>query len=329
MTYPFIRPRRLRQADWIRQIVSESYLKPSDLILPVFITDNTTSNEAISTMPGIERFSMNNIVEHVKVAYEHGIKLIALFPSISLNFKSNNAEEAYNEKNIICQAIRLIKQSVPNIGVMADVALDPYTIHGHDGIVIDNRVDNEATIEVLIKQAIVLAKSGCDVVAPSDMMDGRIKMIRGSLESSNFKDIIIMSYAVKYASAFYGPFRDAVKSKLANKSYLDKRSYQMDIHNRKEAIKEILIDDSEGADMLIIKPGMPYLDIIYQASKSSNLPIIAYQVSGEYSMIKYAATNGAIDFYNAMIEALTAFKRAGASAVISYAALDIAKKLIA
>lgn len=324
MTFPTVRCRRLRHAKWIRELVAENSVASTDLILPIFVCAGVAVSEPIPTMPSINRLSIDNAVKMVLEAYKSGIQLIALFPSVDNHLKDAGATESYNHNNIICRAISEIKALVPNIGVMADVALDPYTDHGHDGLVIDGKIANDETLEVLVKQAMALAHSGCDVIAPSEMMDGRVKLIRQELESNGFIDTIIMSYAVKCASAFYGPFRDAVKSNLTGK-YLDKRSYHMDGRNGREAIKELLLDVREGADMLIIKPGMPYLDIVAKAVEHTNLPIVSYQVSGEYSMLKYAAIAGAIDFDNCMMESLISFKRAGASSIITYGALEMAR----
>lgn len=322
MTFPLVRMRRLRTSPWIRELVAETRLHPSDLILPMFVREGRGVEEPIETMPGTSRLSIDKAVDTAKRCRDAGIKLIALFPTIDKELKDEKGSLALDDKNIVCRAIREIKKHVPEIGVMADVALDPYTTHGHDGIVINGKVDNDETLEALVGQSMALARAGVDVIAPSDMMDGRVVMIREALESEGFHDTMIMSYAAKYSSAFYGPFRDAVKSNKNN--YLDKRTYQMDTRNVLEALREIEMDESEGADMLIVKPGMPYLDIIAKATESSSLPIVAYQVSGEYSMLKFASLAGAVDYEKCMLESLIAFKRAGCRGVLSYAALEMA-----
>ncbi len=324
MTFPLVRMRRLRTSNWVRELIAETKLHPSDLILPMFICDGKGVEDPVATMPGISRLSIDKAVGTAKRCHDAGIKLVSLFASIDNSLKDEKGSLAFDENNIVCRAIREIKKQVPGIGVMADVALDPYTTHGHDGIVINGKVDNDETVEALTNQSLTLARAGCDVVAPSDMMDGRVVMIREALESEGFQDTIIMSYAAKYASSFYGPFRDAVKSKRSDGSYLDKRTYLMDIRNSIEAIREIELDESESADMLIIKPGMPCLDIIAQATQSSTLPIVAYQVSGEYAMLKFAGLAGAMDYESCMLESLIAFKRAGCRAILSYASLEVA-----
>jgi porphobilinogen synthase len=323
MQYPFTRLRRLRTDGWIREMVAENHLRASDLIYPMFVIEGKGVREPIKTMPDVFRVSVDVAVEQSKKAADLGIPMIALFPSVADNLKSDDAKEAFNEANLISRCISAIKDEVPNLGVMADVALDPYTSHGHDGIVEGNDVHNDITIEALIKQSLVLVKAGADAIAPSDMMDGRIIMIRESLESNGFNNTKIMSYGVKFVSQFYGPFREAVGSK--RKGYLNKSTYQLDPRNSNQAVNEIRLDVEEGADMIIIKPGTPYLDIMQSMKDELTIPMFAYQVSGEYSMLKYAAQNGVLDFDKAMLELLIGFKRAGCSGVLTYSALDMAK----
>jgi porphobilinogen synthase len=323
-----MRMRRLRSSEWIRELVAETRLYSSDLIMPLFICEGRGVRQPVESMPGVFRLSIDQAIEVAKRCKDAGIKLIALFPVIDQSLKDEKASAALDSKNIMCRAIREIKKQVPGIGVMVDVALDPYTTHGHDGVLINGVVDNDATVEILVKKSVLLAQAGCDVVAPSDMMDGRVVMIREALESEELCNTIIMSYAAKYSSAFYGPFRDAAGSKLKSGAYLDKRGYQIDVRNSLEAMREVEIDESEGADMLIIKPGMPYLDVISKVTESTLLPVVAYQVSGEYSMMKLAGTNGVLDYDRIILESLIAFKRAGCRAIISYAALEVAERLL-
>jgi porphobilinogen synthase len=323
MQYPFTRLRRLRTDGWIREMVAENHLRASDLIYPMFVVEGRGVREPIKTMPDVFRVSIDVAVEQSKKAADLGIPMVALFPSVADNLKSDDAKEAFNEDNLISRCISAIKDEVPNLGVMADVALDPYTSHGHDGIVEGNDVHNDITIEALIKQSLVLVKAGADVIAPSDMMDGRIIMIRESLESNGFNNTKIMSYGVKFVSQFYGPFREAVGSK--RKGYLNKSTYQLDPRNSNQAVNEIRLDVEEGADMIIIKPGTPYLDIMQRMKDELTIPMFAYQVSGEHSMLKYAAQNGVLDFDKAMLELLIGFKRAGCSGILTYSALEMAK----
>ena len=289
--------------------------------------------ETISSMPGISRLNLNSAVSLVKDAKKLGISAVALFPKISPNLKDNTGKESYNPNSMICRLIKAIKNSVPDIGVISDIALDPYTSHGHDGILKDGYILNDETIDVLMKQALTYVIAGCDILAPSDMMDGRVLKIRNMLESEGFFNAKIMSYSAKYASCFYGPFRDAVGSKTnlfsddALIRPLDKKTYQMDYRNSKEAIREVELDIAEGADMVIIKPGMPYLDIIKTVSSKFNIPVLAYQVSGEYSMLKIASQSGIFDEKDVWLESMMAFRRAGAQAIITYAAIEIAKML--
>jgi porphobilinogen synthase len=323
--YPLIRLRRNRKAFWLRELIAESNLSINDLVLPLFVVEGHNERQEIKTMPGIYRLSIDQIVETAKEAAELGINAIALFPSIDQSLKSENADEAYNLDNLICRTIRSIKNANIDIGIICDVALDPYTTYGHDGIVHHGEVDNDRSVRALCNQALVLAKAGVDIVAPSDMMDGRIGAIREYLDKEGFINVGILAYAAKYASSFYGPFRDAVRSN--KKNYLDKSSYQMDVRNIKEAMLEIEHDIAEGADMVMVKPGMPFLDVIREAANNFNAKIFAYQVSGEYAMLKFAANAGALDFEKSLIESLISFKRAGATAIFTYAALEVAKIL--
>jgi porphobilinogen synthase len=320
----FFRFRRNRKSAWIRDLTAETTLLLQDLILPNFVIEGKNIEEKINTLPDVSRFSVDLLIKNVVEAHKMGIKAIMLFPVISQKLKSENCKEAFNKDNLICKAIKKIKDKVPEIGIICDVALDPYTISGHDGIVDKNgMVLNDETTKLLCKQALTLAEAGCDIVAPSDMMDGRVMMIRRALDTSGFADVGIMSYSAKYASNFYGPFRCAVGS-AQNLKKADKKTYQMDFRNGKEAMREIAADINEGADSIIIKPATAYLDIIKEASQNFDLPIITYQVSGEYAMLKFGAKNGCFNFIDACYESLTACKRAGASAIISYASLEMA-----
>lgn len=326
-SFPRVRLRRNRKSAWIRDLTAQNTFLPSDLILPLFVIEGKNKEEKISHLPDVSRLSIDLIVKKAKEAQKLGITALMLFPALDQKLKSSNGKEAINSKNLMCRAIYEIKNAVPEIGVITDVALDPYTTHGHDGIVDENGyVENDATIEILCQQALVQAQAGCDIIAPSDMMDGRIGIIRDALDDQGFSDVAMMSYAVKYASSFYGPFRHAVGS-VNNLKKSDKKTYQMDFRNSQEALREVALDVAEGADMIIVKPGMPYLDVVSQVSQNFKLPVIAYQVSGEYAMLKFAAEKGAFDFDAAFYESLMAFKRAGASAVISYGAIEAAKKL--
>jgi porphobilinogen synthase len=326
-SFPTTRLRRLRKSSWMRDLVAQNSLKASDLILPLFVIEGKNIEQKINHLPDVSRLSIDLIVKKAKEAHKLGIAAIMLFPVIDPKLKTLDGKEAWNEKNLICRTIREIKKNVPNIGVICDVALDPYTSHGHDGIIDENGyVINDTTIEALCTQALVQAAAGCDIIAPSDMMDGRVAVIRDALDYEGFIDVAIMSYAAKYASAFYGPFRHAVGS-ASNLKKSDKKTYQMDFKNSAEALREIALDVEEGADLIIIKPGMPYLDIVKEASQNFHLPIISYQVSGEYAMLKHAAAAGAFDFDEVFFESLMAFKRAGATAIISYGAIEMAKKI--
>ena len=326
-SFPRVRLRRNRKSAWIRDLTAQNTFLPSDLILPLFVIEGKNKEEKISHLPDVSRLSIDLIVKKAKEAQKLGIPALMLFPALDQKLKTSNGKEAINSKNLICRAIYEIKNAAPEIGVITDVALDPYTTHGHDGIVDENGyVENDATIEILCQQALVQAQAGCDIIAPSDMMDGRIGIIRDALDDQGFSDVALISYAVKYASSFYGPFRHAVGS-VNNLKKSDKKTYQMDFRNSQEALREVALDVAEGADMIIVKPGMPYLDVVSQVLQNFKLPVIAYQVSGEYAMLKFAAEKGAFDFDAAFYESLMAFKRAGASAVISYGAIDVAKKL--
>tara|TARA_B100000941_G_C28493228_1_gene549269 strand:+ start:400 stop:1398 length:999 start_codon:yes stop_codon:yes gene_type:complete len=323
-SYPKSRLRRLRKSKWIRDLVSENNLSHKDLILPIFVREGRNKVDSIKTMPGIKRYSVDKLPKILNEVKKYKIPMIALFPFTPDNKKDPNGNEALNPNNLVCKSLRFIKKKFPDIGVMCDVALDPYTSHGHDGIIKNNKIDNDGTLKILKKQALLYAKMGCDIIAPSDMMDGRIGVIRNSLEINNFKDVSILSYAVKYASNFYGPFRDAIGSKSKLKK--DKKTYQMDYRNSFELFREVGLDIKEGADMIMVKPGMVYLDIITKIKNEFQIPVLAYQVSGEYSLIKEGINKKLLN-EEAVFESLISFKRAGACAIISYFALEIAKKL--
>ncbi len=323
--YPNLRLRRNRKESWTRRLVQENTLSPNDFILPIFLIDGSNKKESISTMPGVFRYTINRVSQIVDKAIKKGIPMVALFPKTKNTLKNDLGTESLNENNLVCRAIIEIKKRYKNqIGIMCDVALDPYTSHGHDGLIKSNQIINDETIEVLINQSLLQAEMGCDVLAPSDMMDGRIGKIRKALDSSNFKNTQILSYAAKYASSFYGPFRDAVGSKSSLKS--DKKTYQMDFRNSDEAMREVALDIKEGADMIMVKPGMPYLDIIKSIKESFRIPVLAYQVSGEYSLLETAINKKLIQ-KNAVYESLVSFKRAGANAIVSYYADRIDKIL--
>lgn len=324
--FPATRLRRLRTDDWARRLVRENRLSVDDLIWPLFLIEGEQCREPIESMPGVERLSIDLLLAAAAQAVQLGIPAVALFPKIDQQLKTERGEEGINPDNLICRAVRALKQAQPNLGVMCDVALDPYTAHGHDGIVRDGYVQNDETLDVLIQQALVQAAAGCDILAPSDMMDGRVGVIRGALENAQQPNVKIMSYAAKYASALYGPFRDAVGSK-ANLGTSDKRTYQQDPANTNEALREVALDIAEGADMLLIKPGSFYLDVIQRVKAVFGLPTLAYQVSGEYAMIQAAAAHGWLDGRRVMLEALLSFKRAGCDGIITYAALDVARWL--
>ena len=323
--FPMSRPRRLRKAAWIREMVQESRLHVSDLIWPLFIREGSGIEEPVAAMPGVNRLSIDKAIEAAKRAADLGIPCIALFPCTETGDKNAECSEAFNPKNLVNRATRAIKAEIPHIGVMLDVALDPYNSLGHDGILRNGVVLNDETLLALEKQALVQAEAGADILGPSDMMDGRIGVIRNALESNDFPDVMIMAYAAKYASAFYGPFRDAVGTTAALKG--DKKTYQLDPANSDEALREVAADLAEGADMVMVKPGMPYLDIIRRVKGQFGVPTFAYQVSGEYAMIMAAAQNGWIDRDNAMMESLLAFKRAGCDGILTYFAAEAAQLL--
>ena len=320
-----IRPRRNRRAEWARRMVREHVLTTNDLIWPLFVTDGTRLRTPVPSMPGVERLSIDEAVRAVERAAKLTIPCVALFPYTDPALRDDDGTEAVNPDNLVCRAIRAIKKEVPEIGVLCDVALDPYTSHGHDGLLRDGVILNDETVAVLVRQALVQADAGCDVIAPSDMMDGRVGAIRSGLDEAGFGDVQIMAYAAKYASVFYGPFRDAVGSKATLTG--DKRTYQMDPANSDEALREVELDIAEGADMVMVKPGLPYLDILHRVKETFGMPTFAYQVSGEYAMIAAAAANGWLDGDKAVMESLVAFKRAGADGVLTYFAQQVAEKL--
>ena len=321
-TYPALRLRRNRKADWIRRLVSEHNLSASDLILPLFIKDGSKRKEPIKSMPDVFRYPTTHLKKIVERACKLKIPLIALFPYTSLNKKNENGTEALNENNLVCRAVKNLKREFKNdIGIMCDVALDPYTSHGHDGILRNKKIDNDVTVEILIKQALLQSQMGCDIIAPSDMMDGRIGRIRKALDKENMTDTHILSYAVKYASNFYGPFRDAVGSSTTLKG--NKKTYQMDFKNSTEALREVALDIKEGADIVMVKPGMPYLDIIKTVKDNFKIPVFSYQVSGEYSLIKNGIIKNIVS-KDAIVESLISLKRAGSNAIVSYFALEVA-----
>ena len=321
---PYLRMRRGRSSAWIRTMVAENRLHPSDFIWPVFICDGRDCEEPIGALPGVSRWSVDRLAGKAREAADLGIPCIALFPNTPEALRTERAEEALNPENLICRAIRAIKDAVPEIGVLTDVALDPYTAHGHDGLVdAQGSVINDDTVEILVQQALVQAEAGADIVAPSDMMDGRVGAIRAALEEVGRQNVAIMAYAAKYASAFYGPFREAVGSLGRLKG--DKRGYQMDPANLEEALREVELDLAEGADFVMVKPGLPYLDVVARVKDAFGVPTFVYQVSGEYAMIEAAAAAGAGDRDALILETLLAFKRAGASGVLTYHALDAAR----
>ena len=321
--YPSLRLRRNRKESWTRKLIQENTLSSNDFILPVFLTEGSNKKQQISSMPSVYRYSINRLSQIVDKAIKLGIPMIALFPKTQNSKKDELGTESLNENNLVCKAIQEVKKRYKNqIGIMCDVALDPYTSHGHDGLIKSNTILNDETIEVLINQSLLQAEMGCDVLAPSDMMDGRIGKIRKALDKNKFQNVQILSYAAKYASSFYGPFRDAVGSKGSLKG--DKKTYQMDYRNSDEALREVALDIKEGADMVMVKPGMPYLDIIKSIKEKFKLPVFAYQVSGEYSIIETAITKKLIN-KDAVYESLVAFKRAGANAIVSYYAERIDK----
>ena len=325
-SYPRVRMRRNRMHEFSRRLVSENNLTVDDLIYPIFITYGLNKKEKINSMPGIYRFSLDRLETEIKYISSLNIPAIAFFPQTENKLKTSDGREAVNKNNLVCEAIRISKKVNPELGIICDVALDPYTDHGHDGVIIDNHIDNDKTLEILCQQSLIQAEAGCNIIAPSDMMDGRVGLIRDTLDKNGFINVQIMSYAVKYASAFYGPFRDAVGSSI-NLSNKSKNSYQMDPKNSDEALREIELDLNEGADMVIIKPGMPYLDIIHKVREKFKVPTYAYQVSGEYSMIKGAIDKGWFDEEKIIFESLIAFKRAGCNGIITYFAPYVAEIL--
>ena len=321
--YPSLRLRRNRKSSWTRKLIQENTLSPNDFILPIFLIDGVNKKQHIKSMPGVYRYSVDRIGQIIDKAISKGIPMVALFPNTKKSLKNELGSEALNENNLVCRASRMIKKKYKNqIGIMCDVALDPYTSHGHDGLIKSDKILNDETIQVLINQSLLQAEMGCDVLAPSDMMDGRIGKIRKAVDQNNFQDVQILSYAAKYATSFYGPFRDAVGSKSSLKG--DKKTYQMDFRNSDEALREVALDIKEGADMVMVKPGMPYLDIIKSIKEKFKIPVFAYQVSGEYSLIENAINKNLVN-KDAVYESLVSFKRAGANAIVSYYADRIDK----
>lgn len=324
-TYPTTRLRRLRRSDWLRRLVREHRLSVDDLIWTMVVTDQDIDYEPVPSMPSVNRIGLKALAKEAKRAQTLGIPAIAIFPHINLKFKTSNASEVLNEDGLIPKAIKIVKDAAPDLGIIVDVALDPYTDHGHDGLMEDGIILNDPTVDLLCDSAVILAEAGADIVAPSDMMDGRVGEIRHRLDEHGFEDLSIMSYAAKYASAFYGPYRDAVGTATALTG--DKQTYQMDFANSQEALREVELDIYEGADMLMVKPGMPYLDIVSRLKETFGRPTFAFQVSGEYAMIKAASQNGWIDGERVMMESLMCFKRAGCDGVLTYFAPDAAKVL--
>ena len=317
--------RRNRRDGWTRRLVAENRLSADDFIWPVFVSDGEGKREPVASMPGVERFSVDLLAEAIGGARELGIPAIAVFPNTDPALKTPDGREAVNPDNLVCRAVRAAKAAYPDMGVLCDVALDPYNSDGHDGLVRDNYVVNDETVEVLCRQSVVQAQAGCDIIAPSDMMDGRVGAIRGALDAAGFEHVRIMAYAAKYASGFYGPFRDAVGSGGALKG--DKKTYQMDPANSDEALREVALDIAEGADMVMVKPGLPYLDIVHRVKQTFGVPTFAYNVSGEYAMLKAAAAQGWLEYDTVMMECLMACKRAGADGILTYAALEAARLL--
>ena len=324
--FPSTRMRRNRRAAWSRRLVAENRLSVDDLIWPIFVHDGTDKRTPVPSMPGVERLSVDLLPAAVSEAAELGIPAIALFPATDPAKKSPDGDEALNPENLVCNSVRAAKKACPDIGIICDVALDPYTSHGHDGLLRDGYVVNDETLDVLCKQAVNQAQAGCDVIAPSDMMDGRVAAIRQALDEAGFQHVQILAYAAKYASGFYGPFRDAVGS-ASSLAGGDKKTYQMDPANGDEALREVALDVAEGADMVMVKPGMPYLDIVHRVKEAFGLPTFVYQVSGEYAMLCAAAERGWLDRERVMLESLLGFKRAGANGVLTYFALDAARRL--
>ena len=323
--YPTVRPRRNRSADTVRRLVAEHKLTPDDFIWPLFVTDGENRRVPVDSMPGVERLTVDLLPHAAETAARHGIPAVAVFPYTDPSLKTEDGGESLNPNNLVCRGVRALKDAVPEIMVVCDVALDPYTSHGHDGLLDGEEILNDETVEVLVEQALNQADAGCDTIAPSDKMDGRVGAIRQALDKSGFRDVRIMAYSAKYASGFYGPFRDAIGSKAALRG--DKRTYQMDPANSDEALREAWLDIQEGADMIMVKPGLPYLDILRRLKDAFAMPTMVYQVSGEYAMLKAAAQNGWLDNDRVVLESLIAFKRAGADGILSYAALEAATLL--
>ena len=325
MKFPGTRLRRNRKSEWSRRLINDTYLDKSDFILPIFVCEGKNMKQEIKSMPGIFRYSIDRLDEIVSRASQNEIPAIALFPLIESSKKNNKGSEALNKNNVVCNAIFKVKKLNKNIGVMCDVALDPYTSHGHDGLIINNEIDNDETNKILIKQALVQAEAGCDIIAPSDMMDGRVGLIRNALEKNKFYNVQILSYAVKYASNFYSPFRDAVGTSSTLKT--DKKTYQMDYKNSEEALLEVKLDLDEGADFVMVKPALAYLDIIYKIKQKFNVPVFAYNVSGEYSLIKNGIRSS-LAKEDIIVEVIYSFKRAGANAIVSYFANEVIEKYL-
>lgn len=325
-SFPATRLRRNRRTDWSRRMVREHRLSVDDLILPVFVTEGSGVRQPIASMPGVYRYSLDTLKEFVTQAADLGIPGVAIFPATPPEAKTEDGDEALNPRNLMCRALQTLSQARLNLGLIADVALDPYTTHGQDGVLRNGDVHNDESLAILAQQAVVQAQAGCDIIAPSDMMDGRVGVIRKALDDAGFSHVQIMAYAAKYASAFYGPFRDAVGSK-GSLGKGDKRTYQMDPANTEEALREVQLDIAEGADMVMVKPGMPYLDIVKRVKDTFRVPTFAYQVSGEYAMLQAAAANGWLDLENVMLESLVAFKRAGADGILTYFAIEAARLL--
>lgn len=323
--FPQVRLRRPRRYQWSRDLMAETTLSVRDLIWPIFLREESLSAE-VPSMPGVQRFALQELVDQVGPAVEYGLPLLCLFPALDVKRKNEKASEAFNEKGLLLEAVRQLKKAFPQVGVMTDAALDAYTSHGHDGLVVNGHVDNDKTVEALCRHALLQAKAGADIIGPSDMMDGRVGAIRTYLDEHGYDQVGIISYAAKYASAFYGPFRDALNSQACLKQG-DKMTYQMDPANSDEALREAALDIQEGADMVMVKPGMPYLDVISRIKSTFKIPICAYQVSGEYTMIRVAADAGYLNYERTMMEALISFKRAGACAILTYAAPEVAARL--
>jgi len=325
-SFPSTRMRRNRMKDFSRKLISENILNVNDLIWPLFVTEGSSIKEEINSMPGVYRNSIDELVKEAEVATKLGIPAIAIFPQIDAALKNSKGSEAINEDNLVCRSIKEIKKEFPELGIITDVALDPFTDHGHDGLLINDEINNDETLKILAQQSLVQANAGCDIIAPSDMMDGRVSFIRAALDQADFKNTQILSYAAKYASGFYGPFRDAVSSS-GNLGDASKSTYQMDPANSEEALREVGLDIAEGADMVMIKPGMAYLDIVKMIKDTFQVPTFVYQVSGEYSMIMGAINNNWLDGDKVIIESLISFKRAGANGILTYFAKQVAEKL--